>query len=169
MPVFQYYSDSASGSRKRSGSRSNGHDRAPQAGSSKQRLIEYDDNDEEDYDVQAALEVEQAENGYDDDWEPHDHLYEQEEHAFPADNSSKDRREQVKAWKRPSVNKAKASFSKSNGKQREVLTIDNDDEDDEMDMIPVPVDDAGAIVSDARLEQVSFRHIHRDGPNPYPL
>lgn len=157
MPLFQYHSDDADGSGKRAYSHSNGHARPQQAGSSKRPLIE--DEGEEDYDMQAALEIERQEQGYDDDWEPHDHLY--ASNGFPEASTSRATSvtAQAQSARRPSASKTKPQNSRSNGKAREVLTIDNDDEeDDDMEMIPVPIDGEGAIVSNARIEQVRFRH-----------
>lgn len=157
MPLFQYQSDGGDGSGKRSYSQTNGHARPQQAGSSKRPLIEY--GGEEDYDMQAALEIERQEQGYDDDWEHRDHLYASK--GFPEASTSRAASvtTQAKTARRPSASKTKPQTSRNNGKAREVLTIDNDDEEDEdMEMIPVPIDGEGAIVSNARIEQVRFLH-----------
>lgn len=148
MSLFKYHddgTDSRPGGSSRS--RSNGAVRHSdvKAGPS-YRTIE-DMVQEEDYDMQAALEIEQAEE--EDDWEPHHHLY--ESHLAPTKASSS------RGPDLPKQEQKQQYPSKSNGKARQIFEIDDDeDEEDEAEMIPVPIDAEGAIVSDARIEEVSF-------------
>lgn len=139
MALFKYQNDGTD-AHNASSSRSQGNGRG------RADIMMIDNDEGEEYDVQAALEIEEADQ--EGDWEPHHHLYgEYEGSGARAQPPKQDRQ-------------AKPQHSmKTNGKSQdhEVFEIDDEDEDeDEVDMIPVPIDTRGAIVSDARIEEVSF-------------
>jgi hypothetical protein len=112
------------------------------------------DGEDEDYDMQAAMEIEQADD--EDQWQPHNHLF--EGNGPPKASSSRAASLPNQQQQRASSSKQQAS--KSNGKAREVFDIDDDEDEGMEEMIPVPIDAKGAIVSDARIEEVRVLPLH---------
>lgn len=102
----------------------------------------------EDYDLQAALDVEQAD--IQGDWEPHDYLY----NGFAASKASSSKAPHTQQ-DRPLKGQQP---TKNHGKGRQVFDIDDDEdnEDGDLEVIPVPIDEGGSVISDARVEQVGF-------------
>lgn len=146
MPLFKYHDD---GTEAPAGGSSRPHSNgfADMKPGPSYRTIEGMVQQEEDYDMQAALEVEQADE--EEGWEPHHHLY-QSQTASPKASSSR-------LPDLPKQDRKLQQLPKSNGKARQVFEIDDDEDDgDDAEMIPVPIDTGGVIVSDARIEEVGF-------------
>jgi hypothetical protein len=158
MPIFQYQRDdtewSGGGYTLNGSNATAGPSRRPDAfNGSSSRLIdsrhqqlEEEEEEQLDYDEEALLDVERAEAQ---EFQPNDYLFSDQEEPPQAGPS------------RP-TNPARQNINrsiKSNGKAPQVYELDDDDDDDDdEDMIPVTIDANGAIASDARLEEVSFRH-----------
>lgn len=147
MPLFKYQTDGTEEPGRGSHSRSNN--------GSHMYMIEGDGEDE-DYDMQAAMEVEQAD--HEDQWQPHYHLFEGNEPPKASSSRAASLPKQQQQQQRASSSKQQAS--KSNGKAREVFDIDDDEDEGMEEMIPVPIDAKGAIVSDARIEEVRVLPLH---------
>lgn len=139
MSRFQYqYDGTEDGSVK---------ERAHQQAGPSRRPIETQD---EDYDIEAALEFEQADQY--NDWEPHDHLYDEPGLSRAGPSRAVDLSKQS-----TSHGQSRRTKTNGKGKGRDVLDIASDEHDDQehADMIPVPIDSRGSVVSDARIETVS--------------